>query len=79
MQKIDGCNKMSCSKCSTYFCWICLQVLPHATPYSHFHNRSSKCFDKLFFLTEIEQAANDDNNDGDVPWMLGGADGDDDD
>ena len=43
IQKIDGCNKMTCSLCHAYFCWNCMAVLPHDTPYKHFENNPD-CF-----------------------------------
>ncbi|CAF0833456.1 unnamed protein product [Brachionus calyciflorus] len=48
MQKLDGCNKMTCSKCNCYFCWLCLDQLSKADPYSHYNRENSKCFEKLF-------------------------------
>ncbi|XP_069827821.1 E3 ubiquitin-protein ligase RNF14-like [Dendropsophus ebraccatus] len=36
IQKIDGCNKMTCTACKQYFCWICLMILSQEDPYKHF-------------------------------------------
>ena len=47
-QKIDGCNKMSCTKCGTLFCWLCNARLPQANPYTHFNVPGSKCYNQLF-------------------------------
>lgn len=63
LQKIDGCNKMTCSKCQCYFCWLCMNMLSKADPYSHFNDSKSKCFDKLF--EGIVQNQENDNDDGD--------------
>jgi hypothetical protein len=39
--KIDGCNKMTCSRCGSYFCWGCgIQI----QGYSHF-SESGQCGD----------------------------------
>ncbi|XP_056121967.1 E3 ubiquitin-protein ligase RNF14-like [Rhinichthys klamathensis goyatoka] len=43
IQKTMGCNKMTCSSCWQYFCWICLAVLDRTDPYSHFRDPSSLC------------------------------------
>ncbi|XDV31810.1 hypothetical protein PO909_002763 [Leuciscus waleckii] len=43
IQKIMGCNKMTCSSCSQYFCWICLEILDRRDPYSHFVDSISLC------------------------------------
>ncbi|UJR14050.1 hypothetical protein I4U23_001047 [Adineta vaga] len=48
VDKLEGCNKMTCVKCHSYFCWTCLQVLSKTNPYGHFNEPSSKCFNKLF-------------------------------
>jgi len=48
VDKLDGCNKMTCTKCHSYFCWMCLQVLSKTDPYGHFSRPESKCFNKLF-------------------------------
>ena len=48
LQKLDGCNKMTCTKCHCYFCWLCLNKLSKVDPYSHFNLRSSECFERLF-------------------------------
>ncbi|XP_075131079.1 E3 ubiquitin-protein ligase RNF14-like [Leptodactylus fuscus] len=37
IEKIDGCNKMACSGCKQFFCWICLKILPQDDPYKHFN------------------------------------------
>lgn len=54
LQKLDGCNKMTCSKCQCYFCWLCLSKLSKIDPYSHFNLRTSECFEKLFEGVENE-------------------------
>ncbi|KAG9465651.1 hypothetical protein GDO78_017963 [Eleutherodactylus coqui] len=38
IQKDEGCNKMTCSRCKQYFCWVCLKILPTANPYRHFED-----------------------------------------
>ncbi|KAF0304169.1 E3 ubiquitin-protein ligase RNF14 [Amphibalanus amphitrite] len=48
IEKIDGCNKMSCTKCGTLFCWLCNARLPRENPYTHFNVPGSKCFNQLF-------------------------------
>ncbi|XP_069827807.1 E3 ubiquitin-protein ligase RNF14-like [Dendropsophus ebraccatus] len=36
IQKIDGCNKMTCTACKKFFCWVCLKILCPENPYKHF-------------------------------------------
>ncbi|XP_072002202.1 E3 ubiquitin-protein ligase RNF14-like isoform X1 [Engystomops pustulosus] len=48
IQKIDGCNKMTCTGCHQYFCWLCSSTLNRGNPYLHFNDPSSACFNQLF-------------------------------
>lgn len=55
IQKAHGCNKMTCSSCQKYFCWICLGALSRVNPYSHFNNPDSPCYNQLFHGMEMEE------------------------
>ncbi|OQV25974.1 putative E3 ubiquitin-protein ligase RNF14 [Hypsibius exemplaris] len=44
-EKIEGCNKMTCTICHTFFCYICGVQLPKTDPYSHFNNDTCAKFD----------------------------------
>ncbi|KAF8784460.1 E3 ubiquitin-protein ligase RNF14-like [Argiope bruennichi] len=55
IEKIDGCNKMTCFKCGTYFCYQCEAKLKPSDPYEHFRD-SFEC--TLFNMDQI----NDDFN-----------------
>ena len=48
IEKIDGCNKMTCFKCRKNFCWLCGKLLATADPYMHFNEPAAGCFNKLF-------------------------------
>ena len=48
-QKLDGCNKMTCTGCMQYFCWICMGSLSRANPYKHFTDPASPCFNRYVF------------------------------
>ncbi|CDW89108.1 e3 ubiquitin-protein ligase rnf14 [Stylonychia lemnae] len=43
IQKVDGCNKMICSRCGIFFCWMCVKQI---SGYSHF-SESPQCGDIL--------------------------------
>ena len=47
-QKMDGCNKMTCTKCREYFCWLCNGSLSRSNPYAHYSAKGSKCQNRLF-------------------------------
>lgn len=48
IEKTDGCNKMTCSQCNTFFCWMCGVMLDRKNPYGHYGDKESKCYNKLF-------------------------------
>lgn len=60
IEKQDGCNKMTCWRCGTYFCWVCMVALKaYGNPYQHFSDPRSGCFNKLF--EGAEEIADEDN------------------
>ena len=50
IEKNEGCNKITCWRCSTNFCWLCGDRLNPARPYAHFNIVGGiyKCLDSLF-------------------------------
>uniref|UniRef100_A0A6M2DGF5 RBR-type E3 ubiquitin transferase n=1 Tax=Xenopsylla cheopis TaxID=163159 RepID=A0A6M2DGF5_XENCH len=48
IEKSEGCNKMTCNRCQTFFCYLCSSVLDKGDPYDHFANPASRCYNKLF-------------------------------
>ncbi|KAM4677290.1 E3 ubiquitin-protein ligase RNF14-like isoform 1-T3 [Discoglossus pictus] len=54
IQKIDGCNKMTCTGCQQYFCWLCMNTLSRGNPYHHFNDPASPCFNLLFRAIDVE-------------------------
>ncbi|KAK7082050.1 E3 ubiquitin-protein ligase rnf14 [Halocaridina rubra] len=62
IEKIDGCNKMTCQYCSIYFCWLCMSLLDKSRPYEHYNNRMSPCFNQLFMGVEVDDDLWDDSD-----------------
>ncbi|GEQ70417.1 hypothetical protein JCM33374_g4094 [Metschnikowia sp. JCM 33374] len=48
IQRSEGCNKMRCSHCYTFFCHLCSTFLDQDHPYDHFKDRASPCYNRLF-------------------------------
>nr|XP_060621177.1 E3 ubiquitin-protein ligase RNF14 isoform X1 [Anolis sagrei ordinatus]XP_060621178.1 E3 ubiquitin-protein ligase RNF14 isoform X1 [Anolis sagrei ordinatus] len=57
IEKLDGCNKMTCSVCNRHFCWCCMGSLSKTRPYEHFNDPASPCFNKLFqgLMNDMEE------------------------
>ncbi|KAL3878211.1 hypothetical protein ACJMK2_030579 [Sinanodonta woodiana] len=62
IQKIDGCNKMTCMKCRAYFCWICMGHLSNSNPYKHYNTEDSPCFNRLFEGVDMDDFDEDDED-----------------
>ncbi|XP_043925839.1 E3 ubiquitin-protein ligase RNF14-like [Protopterus annectens] len=45
-QKDGGCNIMTCSRCGSFFCWMCLAQL-NEDRNSHFREKGSPCYKNL--------------------------------
>jgi len=69
LQKFEGCNKVTCGKCNSYFCWKCLAILDRTNPYFHFNDPQSACFNDLF---ENDGDSEDEDDDGGFRiWLRG--------
>jgi E3 ubiquitin-protein ligase RNF14 len=68
---------MSCLRCHTYFCWICLAQLNPRCPYLHFSEPTSKC--NLFEGIEHGDRGSDDEDDDRFVWTDDDDDSSDDD
>ncbi|XP_078044143.1 E3 ubiquitin-protein ligase RNF14 isoform X2 [Augochlora pura] len=69
IEKTQGCNKMSCCRCNTYFCWLCSTILNRSSPYEHFRNSDSKCFNMLYHGTADEDEDEDIDEDEDNDFI----------
>jgi len=50
IEKLGGCNHITCSRCSHDFCWLC------GDPYDFDHYSEGRCAGKLFEGTELDNA-----------------------
>lgn len=75
-EKSQGCNHMTYTVCHpvTHFCYLCGNILDNLNPLSHFSNKESKCYNKLWDdpaknnIEDIDtnkETSNDYNNDED--------------
>ncbi|CAP28797.1 Protein CBG08978 [Caenorhabditis briggsae] len=60
IEKNEGCHKIHCTKCDTYFCWLCTAVLSKEDPYQHFQGDGT-CSGRLF--EGVHQFYDDDDDD----------------
>ncbi|XP_063303467.1 E3 ubiquitin-protein ligase RNF14-like [Pelobates fuscus] len=58
IQEIGGCNKMTCTRCGKYFCWLCMSILPMENPYIHFDDPASGCYNRVSEEEENREGAN---------------------
>ncbi|CAG7847378.1 SubName: Full=Related to ring finger protein 14 {ECO:0000313/EMBL:CCA75181.1} [Serendipita indica DSM 11827] len=59
VEKSMGCNHMTCTRCSTHFCYLCGQKLRAEDPYSHFSN-DPNCKGRLFEANGWEEEDDED-------------------
>ena len=70
IQKTDGCNKMTCFKCTANFCWLCGVLISTSNPYDHFNSPSGGCFNKLFEGLQLHEEEIEDDEDDWVNILL---------
>jgi E3 ubiquitin-protein ligase RNF14 len=73
IERSEGCNHMTCSTCSTHFCFLCGCYLNKDKPYLHFNSLGSPCNQRLF-EGSINVPPRDDQEDGENG--VDGGDGD---
>lgn len=65
IQKKDGCNKMTCTKCRAFFCWLCQEQLSKSTPYAHYQHPTSPCANRLFEGVAADEDSDEEDDDDD--------------
>lgn len=61
---------MTCWKCQANFCWLCSTRLLNKSPYDHFNDPKSECYQKLYEgLFNIDQDEGDELDD-EIEFMI---------
>merc|ERR1712226_1302633 len=68
IEKNEGCNKITCWRCNTHFCWLCGDKLPASNPYTHFNVTNNSCFGALFQGVDPEVQDPEFDFDEDEEW-----------
>jgi hypothetical protein len=45
IEKVDGCNHMTCTLCNSHICWRCMGVFPVTTIYAHMNSEHGTIYD----------------------------------
>ncbi|KAG1819232.1 uncharacterized protein BJ212DRAFT_1268100 [Suillus subaureus] len=45
IEKVDGCNHMTCTLCKSHICWRCMGVFPATTIYAHMNSAHGTIYD----------------------------------
>ena len=63
-EKDHGCNHMTCTNCQppTHFCYICGNILNDQNPLSHFSDKESKCYNRLWDNDKKNDVNDDEDN-----------------
>lgn len=69
IQKIDGCNKMTCFNCRRNFCWLCNSLLNNEDPYKHYNSEKAQCYGKLFEGLEADVEELEEDEDGWIQFI----------
>eukprot|EP00475_Leptophrys_vorax_P022739 TRINITY_DN3095_c0_g1_i3.p1 TRINITY_DN3095_c0_g1~~TRINITY_DN3095_c0_g1_i3.p1 ORF type:complete len:487 (+),score=114.42 TRINITY_DN3095_c0_g1_i3:1361-2821(+) len=46
--KSSGCNHMRCNRCGIHWCYLCAKQVDSSSPYDHYKDRRSTCYNKCF-------------------------------
>ncbi|KAG2076422.1 hypothetical protein BDR04DRAFT_765108 [Suillus decipiens] len=63
IEKVDGCNHMTCTLCKSHICWRCMGVFSAATIYDHMRNEHGTIYD--------ENPVNEPINAHEQQWLFG--------
>ncbi|KAG2108426.1 uncharacterized protein F5147DRAFT_773630 [Suillus discolor] len=67
IEKVDGCNHMTCTLCDSHICWRCMGVFSRSTIYEHMNRDHGTIYDE----NPVNEVVNEAVNVQEQQWLFG--------